>query len=94
MNDNQEAAKQKMERILFQASASTPSTPAEDKTIGVKEEKVMIKKNLVKKECKALDHETVESEGVQKAFYDGIHSTIERNKDWKRKTGETLSLQQ
>ena len=49
MNDNQEAVKRKIERILFQASAGTPSMPAQDESIGVKEEKVMIKKNLVKK---------------------------------------------
>ena len=66
MNDNQEAIKQKMERILLQASTSTPSTPAEVETIGVKEERVTIKKDFVKKECKTLHHETVESEGVHK----------------------------
>ena len=60
----------------------------------MKEERVRINKDFVEKECKTLHHKTVESEGAHKAFYDGIHSTIKRNKDWKRKTGETLSLQQ
>ena len=72
MNNNQEAVKQKMERILLQALTNAPLTPAEEKAIRMKEERAKIRKDFIEKKCKTLHHKIVELEDAHKMSNDGI----------------------
>ena len=94
VNANQQAVKEKRERILVQASNSAAPTAVETIELRMRESKAKIKKDFIGERCNTLQAEIAGYKDATEMSNDEVHFALKESQDWKKESSEIVGLQQ
>ena len=83
-----------MEKVITDAMAAATPTPAEERAIKMKEEKVRIKKDFIKEKCRTLHLEITGFKNTHEMSNDEVCFAIKESRDWNKESNEIISLWQ